>query len=124
MARKRGVIKWVDESRSWCNNHWVGYIGEVKAFSIEAIGMVDLRNYSDTKHYKPTKCNSDPVEELKQIATDIILGVNLETHDANWMRQRDRSNKSISVIQKADELLRKIEAGEPLNLPKTSWSKE
>lgn len=109
MARKRGIIKWINESRSWWPNHWIGFVNGEKAFSIEGrLGMTDIRDIYNTKFYKPENPNGNFVEDLKCIATDIILGQNIERHEANANRQKAEDERFIKLMKDAEELLARL----------------
>jgi len=86
-----------------------GYIDGEIAFIIEGRSCVtDLRamkashktdTYVSPNHYRLSK--EDPKKEAKEIASDLLNGLNLEKHQANWQKLEDESSKTSIIIAEA-----------------------
>jgi len=107
------LIKWKYIKRT---NNWEGTIkGEDKrVFSIEGhLCVTDLRPcYKDVwespKHYK---LNGISIGEAKQLAEDLVTGVNFEKHEKNRLDWEADTARSVKVIQDAEDFLKKLQNG-------------
>lgn len=49
--------------------------------------------------------NGDTTTEAKQIASDLLNGLNIEKHQENWQKWEDENKRSGELIRKAQEFL-------------------
>lgn len=101
MAKKN--VKW----RKYLGTQYEGTINGERAFEIS--GLLCIQDTRDIDNIKAYKISS--VEEAKQIAEDLINGVNLEIHEKNYQDWEAENQKTVNLIQSTDALLKSIADG-------------
>ncbi len=98
-----------------------GFFDGELAFIIEGgLCVTDLREMKASsewvapKHYR-LRTDGDRREEAKHIAYELLNGINLEEHQANWQAGKDEEEKTARVLKNAEEFLEKLKNGELLN---------
>lgn len=96
-----------------------GYVNNELAFIIEGrLCVTDLRPMSGEvwehpKHYMIEDRNNAK-EEAKQIAFDLLNGLNVEKHEENLRKEAEKQAASLKVIQDAEEFLKKLKNGDSI----------
>lgn len=100
----------------------VGYVDGDKSFIIEGrLCVTDLRGtfqydkWESPKHYRldSTQSHQDILKEAKEIASDLLNGLNIDKHQANWQFWEDESAKTIKILEEAQNFLNKIKNTKP-----------
>lgn len=108
-------IKWKKPKGGRVMEHMLeGYVDNKLAFIISgSLCVTDLREskaslktdkYIQPKHYY-MEGKKDIREEAKQIASDLLNGLNTEKHEANLERQRIKEEHTQKVMREAQEFL-------------------
>jgi hypothetical protein len=94
-------------------NTWTGTCNNYKRFTIEGgLCVTDHGKeenpieFVQSKHYR---IHGD-AQVGKDIAFDLLNGLNLEVHQANWQQWEDENLKSIETMQKAEAFLKSLTA--------------
>lgn len=107
-------IKWKKAKGGLAFEHLLeGFIdGEKKSsFMIEGRGCVtDLRPirgevWGHPKHYRLNSNGPDVKGEAKGIASDLLNGLNVDKHQANWQRGEDETAHTIKVMKEAQDFI-------------------
>lgn len=108
-------IKWKKVKGGRAFEHMLeGYVDNKLAFMISgSLCVTDLREskasletdkYIHPKHYH-MEGKENKKEEAKQIAFDLLNGLNVKKHEANLERQRIKDEYTQKVIREAQEFL-------------------
>jgi len=96
-----------------------GFVDGELAFIVEGrLCVTDLRamklshptsKYVSPKHYSLNSDGPDVKGEAKGIASDLLNGLNIEKHQANWQRGEDETAQTIKVLKDAQDFLDKLQ---------------
>lgn len=101
-------IKWKFLRRVNCHE---GFVDNKLAFSVEGtLCVTDLRRtHSSPTFVSPDHYKITSVENGKQIASDLLNGLNVELHEANRLAWIAKEEETARVIQNADALIAKLQ---------------
>ena len=92
----------------YAENLLEGYVNNELAFMIEGtLCVTDLRETRnpDTEWVLPKHYSIKDRDEAKQIASDLLNGINLEIHEANYQKGVAESQKTIDLLEDVRKLL-------------------
>lgn len=94
-------------------NHLEGFVDGELAFNISGTLCVsDLRamkaSYETNTHVSPKHYKIKDKDDGKSIAYDLLNGLNLEKHEANWHKWEEESAKSAQFIQDSKKFLEQL----------------
>ena len=98
-------------------NSWEGTVPgdkEATLFIEGGLCVTDLREsrasetYVEPKHYKTIGLT---LVEAKQLAEDLVTGLNFSKHEANRLEWMAEHQKTVDLIQEAQEYLKSLEDG-------------
>ena len=104
-----------------------GYVDGKLAFMIEGrLCVTDLRKskesletdtYIHPKHYKLdySKDRETILKEAKTICSDLLNGLNLDIHEANYQKGEEESRKTAQIIKETQEFLDSLKEKENEN---------
>lgn len=106
--KTKSKIRWKFLKRVNCHE---GFVNGELAFSVEgSLCVTDIRKcYTQSEYISPNHYRIKDPNHGKQIAHDLLEGLNVEEHETNrleWIAQQERTTK---LIQDTDELIKQLQ---------------